>query len=101
MEYYHHKLENDVNNWLFTQYENQKGKIFLFNEQLVNKNPNTSICYFLENQLYIFFLYQLEQCYFYHIRNHEYCHRHLQKLFSIHRLTNDNNCFSIAQYYYF
>ena len=39
MEYYQHKLENDVNNWLFTHYENQKGKTFLFDETLNDVIP--------------------------------------------------------------
>lgn len=32
MNYYRHKLEKDVNDWLFTNYENQQGKVYLFDE---------------------------------------------------------------------
>ena len=32
MNYYRHKLEKEVNDWLFTNYENQQGKVYLFDE---------------------------------------------------------------------
>lgn len=42
MNYYRHKLENNVNNWLFTNYENQQGKVYLFDESC---NENVPYCH--------------------------------------------------------
>lgn len=48
MDYYRHKLEKNVNKWLIKNYENQNGKVYLFDETY---NDITPYCHgdFIEN----------------------------------------------------
>ena len=39
MEYHRHKLEKNVNNWLYTNYENQQDKVYLFDERYNDSVP--------------------------------------------------------------